>query len=86
VVLVPPEERRRNALRYKTGTTDPDGEFTMQGVPPGQYTAFAWESLFPTAWMNPKLLEQYKGRGRSVEVATGVQLQLQLSVIPPPTK
>ena len=82
VVLVPPQERRKNPARYRTANTDSNGVFRMTDVPPGDYTVFAWENVLPTAWMNPKFFEKYAKLGRSVTVTAGGPLDLQLSIIP----
>jgi hypothetical protein len=82
VVLVPAVEKRKNAARYRAVHTDSNGVFRMLDVPPGEYTAYAWESVLPTAWMNAKFLEKHKERGRALTVTTGVAVELQMAVIP----
>jgi hypothetical protein len=82
VVLVPPADHRANPMMYKTVQTDPSGHYSMKGVPPGQYTLFAWENVPSTAWMNSDFLAKYQNRGRAV-VATGDASQsIQLNLIP----
>jgi hypothetical protein len=81
VVLVPPADQRQNALLYKNTPTDEKGNFSLKGVPPGEYTLFAWESVPFTAWMNPDFLSKYQDRGRAVVVSQGTRLEAQL-VIP----
>jgi len=41
VVLIPPEELRGHPMYYKEVKTDASGKFTIKGVMPGDYTAFA---------------------------------------------
>jgi hypothetical protein len=82
VVLVPPVADRRNTMRYKTATTDDEGNFSMKGVAPGQYSLFAWESVPPTAWMNSDFLAKYQDSGRQVFASQGSQLNVQLDLIP----
>jgi len=82
VVIVPPPTRRQNALLYRNATTGENGTFTLRGVPPGQYTIFAWESVPPTAWQNAEFLARYDGRGRPLNVAATSVSDVQLSVIP----
>jgi hypothetical protein len=72
VVLVPPAGDRQNAMKYKTAPTDEKGNFTMKGVPPGEYTLYAWESVPFTAWMNSDFLAKYQNRGRAVVVSQGI--------------
>jgi hypothetical protein len=62
--------------------TDANGAFKIQDVPPGEYTVFAWENILLTAWMNPKVLEKYERRGRSISLTLGISLDLQLPLIP----
>jgi len=82
VVLVPPRPRRQNALLYKNATTSETGTFTLRGVAPGSYTAFAWESVPPTAWQNAEFLAKYEERGRPITVSAGAVAEVQLNVIP----
>ena len=51
-VLVPSQELRfRNDL-YRTGATDTTGHLHLDGVPPGDYKAFAWEEVENGAWQD----------------------------------
>ncbi|HET9130716.1 MAG TPA: carboxypeptidase regulatory-like domain-containing protein, partial [Terriglobia bacterium] len=81
VVLVPPEGNRQNAMKYKSMQTDDTGSFSMKGVPPGEYTLFAWESVPVTAWMNSDFLARYQNRGRQVQVTLGTRMNVLLDQI-----
>jgi hypothetical protein len=82
VVLVPPEGRRQNPMRYRVGTTDNNGRVILRGVAPGMYTAFAWESVPETAWQNNEFLLKYQTQGMAVTISPSAQLTLQLKGIP----
>jgi hypothetical protein len=82
VVLVPPAADRQNAMKYKSMETDNNGSFSMKGVPPGEYTLFAWESVPFTAWMNSDFLAKYQNRGHRVLVSQGTRVNVQLEQIP----
>jgi hypothetical protein len=82
VVLVPPAERRQNAMLYRNAPTDDSGRFTLRSVPPGAYTLYAWESVLPTAWQNAEFLANYEGRGIPLLVAPQSKPDVQVPVIP----
>lgn len=62
VVLVPTGQRHRTDL-FKTGTTDANGVFTIQGVAPGDYKAFAWKTMDSFAYFDPDFLRGFEDRG-----------------------
>ena len=82
VVLVPPASDRRNAMKFKTAMTDDKGSFSMNGIAPGEYTLFAWESVLPTAWMNSDFLAKYENRGTRILTSQGTRLNVRLALIP----
>jgi hypothetical protein len=82
VVLVPSEDQRQNPSRYKVGTTDNAGHLVIRGIAPGSYTAFAWESIPDTAWLNKEFLSKYQDLGAPVTLLPGAQTKLQLKSIP----
>lgn len=82
VVLVPPQARRQNALLYKNVSTNETGTFTLRGVAPGTYTAFAWESVPPGAWQNAEFLARYEARGHQINLSAASVAEVQLNVIP----
>jgi len=81
VALVPTSSRDRLDL-YRTTTSDKDGRYKMQGIPPGSYRAFAWEDVERDAWQDPGFLALIEGRGTTVQVSEGMQADADLIVIP----
>jgi protocatechuate 3,4-dioxygenase beta subunit len=81
VALVPTSSRERLDL-YRTTTSDKDGRYKMQGIPPGSYRAFAWEDVERDAWQDPGFLTLNEGRGTTVQVSEGMQADADLIVIP----
>jgi hypothetical protein len=82
VVLVPDATFRKDSERYQTATTDQYGAFTMRGIPPGNYTAFAWEKIEEGAYEDPEFLKAFEKTGEPVEVGENGQKTLQLKLIP----
>ena len=81
VVLVPEEGRRKEERFYKSTSTDQDGQFSLRGITPGEYTLFAWETVEHGAYMDPEFLHPYKDRGKPVHVDEGSRLNSQLDLI-----
>jgi hypothetical protein len=50
VILIPAPPLRRRADRYVTGYTDASGHLTLTAVPPGNYTAYAFEEIEPDSY------------------------------------
>jgi hypothetical protein len=81
VVLVPDRMPNRPDL-YKTATTDANGRFTMQGVAPGDYKAFAWKTIEPYRYFDPEFLRGFEDRGVAVHVTEAAGATADLKVIP----
>lgn len=84
VALVPDLPDLRNvATYYKNATTDFNGRFQLNGVPPGDYKLFAWEFTQPDSWQNAEFLRPYENAGKSVRVNAGGRNEgIQLTAIP----
>jgi len=83
VVVAVPEMRFRGHFdRYQKVVTDQSGHFRLRGLPPGEYTVFAWESVDGEAYYNPEFLKSYEGQGRTTRVSEGEHASLQLKTIP----
>ena len=65
VVAVPETRLRARTDRYRKTVSDQSGHFTLHGLPPGEYTLFAWESVDGEAYYNPEFLKSYEGQGNS---------------------
>jgi hypothetical protein len=81
VVLVPGPTRRFVQLHYRTAVVGSKGDFTFQGLAPGVYQLYAWESVPNTAWLNPDFMSPYEGRGQSVSVESGKRQSARVRLI-----
>jgi hypothetical protein len=83
VVLIPePPLRHRNDL-YRTVSSDANGRFHAEGIPPGTYKAFAWEVVDPGAWQDPEFIRTYESLGKPFRISEGGPANLELKAIPP---
>jgi len=82
VVAVPEARFRGHPDRYRKALTDQSGRFALRGLPPGDYTVFAWESVDGEAYYNPEFLKSYEGQGKALHVSEGDRASVQLKTIP----
>jgi len=82
VVLVPDPPDRDRMYLYKLTATDHAGRFRMEGVPPGDYKAFAWESVEHAAYSSSEFLQPFELRGESAHVREGSHVTVYLNLIP----
>jgi hypothetical protein len=82
VALVPAQARRANLLLYRTTRSDEKGQFTINGVAPGEYRMFAWENVPTNAWLNADFMALQESRGKSLMVTAGGSASADLKVIP----
>lgn len=82
VVAVPEPRLRRLSDRYRGASTDQSGHFRLRGLPPGDYTLFAWESVEGEAYLNADFLRNFEGQGKMLHVNEGERVNAQVKVIP----
>lgn len=82
VVLVPDGVRRAQPSYFRQTTSDSQGKFTLDNVPPGDYKLFAWQVVERGAYMDPEFLELYEDQGKSISLKEGASTTVQLDVIP----
>jgi protocatechuate 3,4-dioxygenase beta subunit len=82
VIVAAPEARSRGrADRFHRTVSDQSGRFTLHGLPPGEYTLFAWESMDGEAYYNADFLKVYEGQGTALRIS-GSGKTVQLLAIP----
>lgn len=82
VVAVPELHLRGRPERYRKTVTDQSGRFTLRGLPPGDYTLIAWESVDGEAYYNSEFLKTYEGQGKALHLDPGRRVSVQLKTIP----
>jgi hypothetical protein len=82
-VLVPDAMHRNRPDLYRTASTDALGRIHLEGVPPGDYKAFAWEDAETGAWQDPEFLRLYEDQGKALRVSESGQINIELRVIAP---
>jgi len=82
VVAVPEARYRSHPDRYRKALTDQSGRFTLRGLPPGDYTLYAWESVEGEAYYNSEFLKTYEGLGTPLHVNEGERKSVHIRVVP----
>ncbi len=82
VVLAPDPPLRAVRRLFKSTTTDQNGHFLLQGLPPGDYKVFVWEKIEPGAYTSPEFLQPYENLGESVHLTEGSHNAVQVDLIP----
>lgn len=82
VVFVPEEKLRGRADRYRRVTTDTAGKFQVASMPPGRYTAYAFDEVSYDAVYNPEFLSRYATRGGEIVVEENQDRTVNLRLIP----
>lgn len=82
IVAVPETRFRRLPDHYRKTSSDQAGHFRLRGLPPGDYTIFAWETVEGKAYLNADFMRSYEGQGRAIHVSEGERASAQLKVIP----
>lgn len=84
VALVPePRFRDQNQL-FKFVTTDQNGKFSLRGIAPGQYKAFASKEIDPDSYRDPETVASFDGLGQALTVQENGAQSIQLTLIPAP--
>jgi hypothetical protein len=81
VILIPDQGRDRPEL-YKTATTDQNGRFTLRGITPGGYRAYAWEAIEANAWYDREILSQYEALAKPIRIQESSKESVDLKIIP----
>jgi hypothetical protein len=71
VVVFPFSGPRENPEVFRAGSTDQDGHFLIDGVPPGNYGVLGWEYLPGEAYKNAEFLKPFEALAEKVLVASG---------------
>jgi len=67
--LVPDDSRRGRSDLYFSATSDANGQFTFNSVPPGNYKLFAWQDIPEGAYQYPDFIRRFEDRGHAVSVS-----------------
>ena len=80
--LIPEESDRLREDLYFWSSTDQNGRFTFNNVPPGLYKLFAWEEMPPGALQNPDFIRKFEDRGKPIKVLPNGNITADITLIP----
>ena len=80
VVLVPTNTGLQNPMLRRMEDSNPEGEFTIPGVPPGRYKLFAWQPDPTGEVSKPDFILKHDSIGKSVVVSPAATSQIQLEL------
>lgn len=80
VVLIPEEKFRKSRQHFAVATSDQRGHFTLRGLAPGTYTAFAWQDIDDGLYYDANFLRSQQSNATSVKVEAGSQQRVDLKL------
>jgi len=80
VTAVPASGSLRRDMN-KLVATDAMGNFTLHGLPPGDYKIFAWEEVETNAWMDRDYRQPFESQSASAKVDASTTPTVQLKLI-----
>jgi protocatechuate 3,4-dioxygenase beta subunit len=81
VILIPEGARREDPQYYRSAGTDQNGQYTLRGIPPGEYRLYAFDGIDPGMYMDPEFMKQFDRSGERVSARQSQQETIQLRVI-----
>lgn len=81
-VLLIPVGAHRGQFRYTRRTaTDQSGAFSVTGVIPGEYLAFAVDGMEEGSWEDPEFLQRYESKGVKLKLGEAASENVQLTLL-----
>jgi hypothetical protein len=71
---------RNRPETIRSATTDKDGRFLFERIPPGNYQVFAWEFVENNAWRVPEFLAGDEQQGTTVQFVEGSRVTIEVEV------
>ena len=82
-VALLPANKTRFKVDHRFMSTNPDGRFQFENVPPGDYQVYAWEDIEKLTWQEPRLMRAYESQGTPLHIDEGRKATIELTAIPP---
>jgi hypothetical protein len=79
VTLAPKQESRIDL--FKVIPVDPNGNFSLKDVAPGEYTAFAWQDVDVSMAQSADFRKPFESKGVAVSISPSGQVSIQLKLI-----
>lgn len=82
VTLVPDPLKEDRSDFFRLRLTDQAGQFTLQGIPPGEYKLFAWSDIDTTSLMDPEFLKPHESKAQKITIKPNSQQYVSVTQIP----
>jgi protocatechuate 3,4-dioxygenase beta subunit len=79
VVILP--EKTSDLSRPKSVMTDQNGQFSIGGLAPGEYRAYAFDDIESGAWQDPEFMKPYENDGQRINIQDNDRETIQLKLI-----
>lgn len=80
VALMQPFRADRRSAMQKTASTDQNGRFTLQGLTPGEYRIYAWDSYVPLNDLDEESLKPFEKLSAAVKLREAAREQVELKL------
>jgi hypothetical protein len=82
IVAVPEDKYRKIPSRFGAATSDQNGHFTIRGMAPGSYTAFAWQDIGNDLYYDADFLKSQESNATPLKMEEGSHEKIELKLSP----